>query len=89
MNLEQKSIIIKFIIVIAFAILSLFILDNTVLAASISSDIDGIDETKYPGYKEKIKQLQSIYPNIQVLYTGIDWDNYNLYIQTYKYYIQV
>ena len=74
MNLEQKSIIIKFIIVIAFAILSLFILDNTVLAASISSDIDGIDETKYPGYKEKIKQLQSIYPNIQVLYTGIDWD---------------
>ena len=74
MNLEQKNVIIKVIIILAVAILSLFILDNRTLAASISSDIDGIDETKYPGYKEKIKQLQSIYPNIQVLYTGIDWD---------------
>ena len=74
MNLEQKNIIIKIIIIIAMTFLSVFILNNVVLAASISSDIDGIDESKYPGYKEKIKQLQSIYPNIQVLYTGIDWD---------------
>ena len=48
--------------------------NNIVYAASISSDIDGIDETKYPGYKDKIKQLKTIYPNIKVLYTGLDWN---------------
>ena len=58
----------------AVTFLFLFMLNNSTLAASISSDIDGIDESKYPGYKEKIKQLQSIYPNIQLLYTGIDWN---------------
>ena len=40
MNLEQKNVIIKVIIILAVAILSLFILDNRTLAASISSDID-------------------------------------------------
>ena len=73
MNLKQKKItIIKLIVIMAVTFLFLFILNNSTLAATISSDIDGIDESKYPGYKERIKQLQSIYPNIQVLYTGLD-----------------
>ena len=75
MKFKQKNItIIKLIVMVAVTFLFLFILNNTASAASISSDIDGIDESKYPGYKEKIKQLQSIYPNIQVLYTGLDWN---------------
>ena len=75
MNLKQKNInFIKLIVIMAVTFLFLFMLNNSTLAASISSDIDGIDESKYPGYKEKIKQLQSIYPNIQLLYTGIDWN---------------
>ena len=75
MKFKQKNItIIKLIVMMAVTFLFLFILNNTASAASISSDIDGIDESRYPGYKEKIKQLQSIYPNIQVLYTGLDWN---------------
>ena len=86
MNLKQKKItIIKLIVIMAVTFLFLFILNNSTLAATISSDIDGIDESKYPGYKERIKQLQSIYPNIQVLYTGLDWNTviYNEHEETH------
>ena len=86
MKVKQKRItIIKLIVMVVATFLFLFILNNTVVAASISSDIDGIEESKYPGYKEKIKQLQSIYPNIQVLYTGLDWNTviYNEYSETH------
>ena len=43
---------------------------------SISTNIDGIDNSKYPGIKDKIKTLQSKYPNwtFKVLYTGLDWN---------------
>ena len=86
MNLKQKNIaIIKLIVTALVTFLFLFILNNSTFAASISSNIDGIDESKYPGYKEKIKQLQSIYPNIQVLYTGLNWNTviYNEYCETH------
>ena len=86
MDLKQKKItIIKLIVIMAVTFLFLFVLNNTTLAASISSDIDGIDESKYPGYKERIKQLKSIYPNIQVLYTGLDWNTviYNEHSETH------
>lgn len=44
---------------------------------SISTEIDKIDDTKYPGIKEKIKKLQSEYPNwkFKILYTGLDWND--------------
>ena len=40
-------------------------------------DINGIDERKYPGYKEKLQSIQNQYSNwnIKVLYTGLDWNN--------------
>jgi len=39
-------------------------------------DFTGIDETKYPGYKEALQKLKSQYPNwnIKILYTGLDWN---------------
>lgn len=41
---------------------------------SISTDINNINDAKYPGIKERIKLLQSKYPNwnFKILYTGLD-----------------
>lgn len=74
------------IIKIISLILILAILINTLISIisrneayavtqSFSTDIDNIDESKYPGIKERIKQLQSKYPNwtFKILYTGLDW----------------
>ena len=43
--------------------------------ANLSSDINGINESKYPGIKSMIQSLQRKYGNyhFQVYYTGIDW----------------
>ena len=43
---------------------------------SISTNIEALDNSKYPGIKDKIKQLQSKYPNwkFKILYTGLDWN---------------
>lgn len=42
-----------------------------------STDISGIDETKYPGYKALIQAVQknSSYSNwtFKLYYTGLDW----------------
>ena len=48
---------------------------NPVLAGTLSSDINGINETKYPGIKAQIQNLQKKHSNyhFQVYYTGIDW----------------
>ncbi len=77
----KKIRIIKFISVVliltilAYSLLTLF--NNKTYAVSqwISSDIDGIDESVYPGFKQKIKSLQAQYPNwtFKVLYTDLNW----------------
>ena len=69
------SILIIFILLLS----SLFIFETNrsyALTQIISTDIDGIDESQYPGYKELIKNLQSQFPNwtIKLLYTDLDWN---------------
>lgn len=58
-------------------ILMSVIIKNNVKAVtqSYSADIENINTSKYPGIKEKIKTLQSKYPNwkFKILYTGLDW----------------
>lgn len=48
---------------------------NSVFAGTLSSDINGINESKYPGIKSMIQNLQRQHGNyqFQVYYTGIDW----------------
>lgn len=43
---------------------------------STRTDIENINESKYPMIKQKIKQLQNQYPNwkFKILYTGLDWN---------------
>ena len=40
------------------------------------SNFSSINETKYPGYKEALQQLQNQHPNwiLTVQYTGLDWN---------------
>lgn len=52
---------------------------NEVKAAAWRDDsanaVDKLDENKYPGYKEKLKQLQNTYGwTFTILYTGLEWD---------------
>ena len=73
-----KKVIIS-ILVITIAILGGY----AVQAASTDYNIDGIDETKYPGIKQMIQDLQKTHPNwkFKVLYTGSDWEE----VITYEY----
>lgn len=79
MNKTIKIISIILILTIAINILTSIIIQNKTYAVtqSFSTDIDNINESKYPGIKTKIKQLQSQYPNwkFKILYTGLDWNS--------------
>lgn len=71
--------LLKQIVVIFSVIITLLFLDFIIsksYASYISNDINNIDESKYPGYKEKIQQIKSKYPNwsIKLLYTQLDWN---------------
>lgn len=59
------------------ALIPIFIKSCTyAVTQSFSTDIESIDNLKYPGIKDKIKTLQSQYPNwkFKILYTGLNWD---------------
>lgn len=44
---------------------------------SISTDINGINDSAYPGIKERIQVLKNKYPNwnFKILYTDLDWND--------------
>ena len=75
MSVLKKTLIISIIFSIIFCVF--YLLKNNVYAQTTSDDINSIDETKYPGIKEKIKSLQSAHPNwkFKILYTGLDWND--------------
>lgn len=74
----QRIISIVLILTIITSILMSIINQNKSYAVtqSISTDINNINDSKYPGIKERIKLLQSKYPNwnFKILYTGLDWN---------------
>ena len=71
---NRKITIITMLLVILFIVVGWKMNKVEAKTAYFSTDINGIDESKYPGYKKKIQELQKIYPNIQLLYTGLDWN---------------
>ena len=78
MNTKIKIISVILILTIMLNILMSITIQNKSYAVtqSFSTDIDKIDDSKYPGIKERIKQLKNKYPNWQfkILYTGLDWN---------------
>lgn len=67
------------IIVNMLAILVFGAFQNVTFAGTqkTSTDINGIDDKKYPGIKAMIQAVQEEHPNwnFKVLYTGLDWDD--------------
>ena len=68
----RKRIIFMIIYFVFIVVLKI----NSVEAAYTTYDIDNIDTTKYPGYKEQLQSIKAQYPNwkIKLLYTGLDWN---------------
>lgn len=78
--MKFRKIISFFIVltILLYTLLALVPMNNQVYAGTLSDDIDGIDEAKYPGYKQLINDLKNKYPagtyNFKLFYTGIDWN---------------
>lgn len=75
MKKNVKIIAILVIInIIMVMLLSLFNYNTNASNQKVSSDINSIDSSKYPGIKEKMQSLKSEHPNwnFKILYTGID-----------------
>ena len=72
--MKNKRYVKILMLILIMILANCFIITNKVNAASYSTDIEGMNETKYPGYKDKLLELKKIYPNIKLFYTGLDWD---------------
>lgn len=60
-----------------YSLISILIQNKSfAVTQSISTDINGINDSRYPGIKERIQLLKSKYPNwnFKILYTGLDWN---------------
>ena len=76
-KLKKFISIVLILTLLAYSLISLFNNETYAVSQSISSDINGINESLYPGFKEKIKTLQAQYPNwtFKVLYTDLNWSD--------------
>lgn len=73
---EKKRLILIVIFVLTISIINLIMMKPVQAATqSRSTEIDKIDEQKYPGVKQMIKDLQGKHPNwnFKILYTELDW----------------
>ena len=66
----------KILAIILIFLYIIIVQNSTSFAGTLSSDISGINESKYPGVKNLIQNLQKKHSNykFQVYYTGIDWN---------------
>lgn len=74
----KKKIFVS-ILLVAILYIMLGILGGAVFATTpgiLTSDINGVDDAKYPGYKALINDMKSKHPNyiFLVYYTGMDWN---------------
>lgn len=75
-NFKFISLILIFIIITNILISFIHQNKSYAVTQNISTDIENINTTKYPGIKEKLKELQKTYPNwkFKILYTGLNWN---------------
>ena len=74
----KKKIFVS-ILLVAILYIMLGILGGAVFATTpgiLTSDINGVDDAKYPGYKALINDMKTKHPNyiFLVYYTGMDWN---------------
>jgi beta-N-acetylglucosaminidase len=65
------------IILVAIYIIFIHASSADAVTQTLSSDIDSIDESAYPGVKQLIKNLQKTYPKwtFKILYTDLNWSD--------------
>lgn len=63
-------------IILSYVFLNLTCSNSYAASQTLSSEINKIDEKKYPGVKKLINTLQTSHPNwkFKVLYTGLNWN---------------
>ena len=80
----KKRLITAIIFAITYIIINLIMMGSVqAVTQTTSTEIEKIDETKYPGIKQMIQDLQKDHSNwkFKVLYTGLDWEE----VITYEY----
>lgn len=75
--MKKKLFVSILIVAIIYIILGMLV--NRAFATTpgtLTSDINGIDDAKYPGYKAVINEMRAKHPNYRFLvyYTGMDWN---------------
>ena len=75
--MRKKIFVSIFIVTIVYILLGFF--GNIAFAntpGTLTSDINGVDENKYPGYKNLINDMKAKHSNyvFLVYYTGMDWN---------------
>lgn len=75
-KLRKVILLISIFVVIIYSLLGVFSINSYAVSQSISSDINGINTSIYPGIKDKINALKAKYPNwnFKILYTNLDWN---------------
>ncbi len=74
---EKKRLILIVIFILTFAIINLIMMRPVqAVEQTRSTEIDKLDEEKYPGIKQMVQELQEAHPswNFKILYTGLDWN---------------
>lgn len=76
-KIKKIFALIIFFTIISYCLINLF-QTNKVFAASqtISNDYNSLNESEYPGIKDRIQILKNKYPNwnFKILNTGLDWN---------------
>lgn len=76
---EKKKLIFITIFILTFIIINLIMTKDVQAGqtSNISTQIDQIDDSKYPGIKKMIQELQEKHKswNFKILYTGLDWND--------------
>lgn len=83
--MKNKKFVILIISVFIYIFISLIGASYAATKGTLTRDINGIDENKYPGFKTLINNLKSKHSNYTFLvyYTGLSWDE--ILVSEYQY----
>ena len=76
-KIKRYVALIMILTIVINVLISICIQNNAyAVTQSVGTDIEALDNSKYPGIKERIQSLQNKYPNwkFKILYTGLDWN---------------
>ena len=74
-KIRKSLFLIIILTLISYSVLTLFSVSS--YAQSISSDVNTLNNSTYPGIKDRINALKSKYPNwnFKILYTDLNWSD--------------